>query len=174
MTVPKYLKGIISYEDIIRVENFPYPREAIREAVLNAIAHKNYATLIPIQIQIFDDKLLISNDCVFPEDWTMKDFLGAHRSRPYNPLIANTFYRAGFIESWGRGIQKINDTCHMYGNKEPEYKIKKDEMTVIFEAKSLIEDNKSSIEIRRTNLLNQIGKYNVQGLLLDNILLVFD
>ena len=44
----KYLKGIISYDGITRVENYPYPKNAIREAVLNAIAHKNYAAMIPI------------------------------------------------------------------------------------------------------------------------------
>ena len=38
--------------------------------------------------------------------------MGKHRSRPYNPLIANTFFRAGFIEAWGRGIEKIKDSCN--------------------------------------------------------------
>lgn len=131
----KYLKGIISYDGITRVETYPYPREAVREAVLNAIAHKNYAALIPIQIKVYDDKLIISNDCVFPEDWTLEDFLGKHRSRPYNPLIANTFYRAGYVESWGRGILKINEACRKSGNKEPQFILKKDELTIIFEAK---------------------------------------
>ena len=141
----KYLKGIISYEGVSRIETYPYPREAVREAVLNAIAHKNYATLIPIQIKVFADSLVISNDCVFPEDWTMQDFLGKHRSRPYNPLIANTFYRAGFIESWGRGIQKICEACINAGNREPSYLIKRDEITVVFEAKAPIKEEKPSI-----------------------------
>lgn len=148
----KYLKGIISYKGVSRIETYPYPREAIREAVLNAIAHKNYAMLVPIQIKVFDDKLLISNDCIFPEDWTMEDFLGSHRSRPYNPLIANTFYRAGFIESWGRGIQKIREACLMAGNKTPSYQIKKDEITIVFEAKSLIESEKPSIGVEKPSI----------------------
>ena len=142
----KYLKGIISYEGVSRIETYPYPREAIREAVLNAIAHKNYATLIPIQIQVFPDKMIISNDSVFPEDWTMEDFLGKHRSRPYNPLIANTFYRAGFIESWGRGITKILEACKNAGNPEPVYHIKKDELTVVFAANKIVENENTSIK----------------------------
>ena len=132
-----YLKGIISYEGVSRIETYPYPREAIREAVLNAIAHKNYAALIPIQIQVFSDKMIISNDSVLPEGWTMEDLLGKHRSCPYNPLIANAFYRAGFIESWGRGIMKIREACKIAGNKEPVYNIKTNELTVVFEAKEV-------------------------------------
>lgn len=132
----KYLKGIISYEGITRVENYPYPREAIREAVLNAIAHKNYAALIPIQIRVYDDKIIISNDCILPDGWTAETLLGQHKSVPYNPLIANTFYRAGLIESWGRGIEKINNACINAGNEIPEYIIHPGDISAIFTAKA--------------------------------------
>lgn len=100
----KYLKGIISYQNITRVETYPYPKEAIREAVLNAISHKNYATLVPIQIRVYDDRI----------------------------MVANTFFRAGFIEAWGRGIQKIKDSCILAGNEIPEYKVKKEDIMVVF------------------------------------------
>lgn len=184
----KYLKGIISYEGVSRIETYPYPREAVREAVLNAIAHKNYATFIPIQIKVFSDRLVISNDCVFPEDWTMEDFLGNHRSRPYNPLIANTFYRAGFIESWGRGIQKICSACLLAGNKEPSYVIKRDEITIVFEAKPsfegekpliegekpLIEGEKLSINARKGVFLQKIQNLNGYSSSLTNLVKLFD
>lgn len=116
----KYLKAEISYQGVTRVETYPFPKEAIREAVFNAIAHKFYGTLIPIQIRVYADKIMIANDCVFPDDWTVDDLMGSHRSRPYNPLIANTFFRAGFIEAWGRGIEKIKDSCAQAGNPMPE------------------------------------------------------
>ena len=54
--------------------------------------------------------------------------MGSHKSRPYNPLIANTFFSAEFIEAWGRGIQKIKDSCIMARNDIPEYSVKKEEM----------------------------------------------
>ncbi len=69
----KYLKAQISYDGIHRVETYPYPKEAIREAILNAIAHKNYERQVPIQIKVFDDKIIIANTCVFPEGWTEKN-----------------------------------------------------------------------------------------------------
>ena len=128
----KYLKGIIAYENITRTENYSYPKEAIREALLNAIVHKDYAKLTPIQIRVYDNKLMISNDCIFPNDWTIEDLMKPHRSRPLNPLIANAFFRAGFIESWGRGIQKINSSCLESGNNLPEYDIKSEDFTVVF------------------------------------------
>ena len=69
---------------------------------------------------------------MFPEDWTVEDLMGSHKSRPYNPLIANTFFRAGFIEAWGRGIQKIKDSCVLAGNDIPEYYVKKEDIMVLF------------------------------------------
>ncbi len=128
----KYLKADISYEGVTRVETYPYPKEAIREAVYNAIVHKFYGTLIPIQISVYNNKLYIGNDCVFPEDWTVEDLVGKHRSRAYNPLIANTFFRAGFIEAWGRGIEKIRESCAEHGNEMPEYHVSPSEITVVF------------------------------------------
>lgn len=85
---------------------------------------------------MYADRLYIANDCIFPEDWTIDDLMGKHRSRPYNPLIANTFFRAGFIEAWGRGIEKIKDSCKEAGNPMPEYMIKREDIMVMF--KSLV------------------------------------
>ena len=135
----KYLKGIISYDNITRVETYPYPKDGLREAVLNAIAHKNYATLTPIQIRIYEDKIMIANDCIFPEDWTVDNLMKAHKSRPYNPLIASTFYRAGYIESWGRGIEKISESCKVSGNPQPEYLIHREDFMITFYAAKTIQ-----------------------------------
>ena len=140
----KYLKAEISYEGVTRVETYPYPKEALREAIYNAIVHKNYATLIPIQISVYSDRIYIGNDCVFPEDWTVDNLLGKHRSRPYNPLIANTFFRSGYIESWGRGIEKIKESCIENGNEMAEYQVSSSEMMVVFRGLD------SDVEIQET------------------------
>lgn len=49
--------------------------------------------------------------------------MGAHSSKPHNPDIARVFYRAGYIESWRRGIRKIRDACRALGADEPEYMV---------------------------------------------------
>ena len=111
LLVSKYLKAQISYEGLQRKETFPVPVGALREAVLNAIIHKDYSSGIPIQISVYDDKLIIWNEGELPENWTVAKLKVKHPSRPYNPDIANAFFRSGLIESWGRGTIKIfNET----------------------------------------------------------------
>ena len=107
LLVSKYLKAQITYEGLQRKETFPVPVGALREAVLNAIIHKDYSSGIPIQISVYDDKLIIWNEGELPENWTVAKLKVKHPSRPYNPDIANAFFRSGLIESWGRGTIKI-------------------------------------------------------------------
>jgi ATP-dependent DNA helicase RecG len=61
----------------------------------------------PVQIRVYEDRLSIWNPAVLPEGWRLKDLLGEHASLPYNPHVANAFFRAGEIEAWGRGLQRI-------------------------------------------------------------------
>jgi ATP-dependent DNA helicase RecG len=119
-----YFKGMISYEGIQRVETYPVPIDAFREAITNAIIHRDYSTGIPIQIKVFNDKVIVYNDGKLPENWSVKDLLATHRSEPYNPLISNIFFRAGMIESWGRGIEQMTDTCKQAGKPEPAIEFK--------------------------------------------------
>ena len=107
----KYMKAVITYEGIQRIETLPIPREALREALLNACINKDYAEPSPIQIRVYENKLEIINGGVLPEGWTVETLLSSHRSMPYNPDIANTFFRAGEIEAWGRGIERIITAC---------------------------------------------------------------
>ena len=128
----KYLKAKITYEHDVRVETYPFPREGVREAIYNALGHNNYAASIPIQIRIEDDAMYISNNCILPKNWTVDTLMKPHKSEPFNPSIAHVFYRAGYIESWGRGIQKICEACQELGTPDPEYKVLGDDITVKF------------------------------------------
>ena len=119
----KYLKAKITYEHDRRVETYPFARNAIREAIYNAIAHNCYMYGTPIQIRIEEEQIIISNRCILPEGWTAETLMQPHDSIPYNPDIANVFYRAGYIETWGQGIQKICDECTTLGAELPRYEI---------------------------------------------------
>jgi len=128
----KYIKALISYEGIHRVETYEYPKEAIREALLNAIAHKDYSGLTPIQIRVYKDKIMIWNEGHLPENWTVSNLLKSHSSRPYNPDIANAFFRSGYVESWGRGISKMTELCVAEGLPEPTYLVEGSDFWVVF------------------------------------------
>jgi len=65
----------------------------LREALLNAISHKDYAGCVPIQIRVYGDRIKIWNEGQLPENWTVKNLLEEQPSRPYNPDIANAFFR---------------------------------------------------------------------------------
>lgn len=159
----KYLKASISYDKEVRVERYPYAREAVREAVYNALIHCKWEDGIPIQVRIEDEVMYISNACVFPSDWTTENLMKTHNSRPYNPDLANTFFRAGYIESWGRGIQKICEECDLIGAKIPEYSILGDDITVKFTAVSNKISNRTN-DVRKENTMNAkvLGLITVQ------------
>ncbi len=139
-----YLKAKISYEHDVRVEEYPFAREAIREAIYNAIAHNCYMYGAPIQIRIADDSIIISNSCILPDGWTVETLMEPHDSKPYNPDIANVFYRAGFIENWGQGIQKICDACEEIGADLPIYELRGNDLRIRFNAleRALIDSSK--------------------------------
>ena len=119
----KYSRALISYDGVYRVETHPVPYEAMREAVTNAVIHRDYAVPVPIQIRVYDDRVAIWNAGRLPTGWSLENLTGEHASRPYNPAIADAFFRAGLIEAWGRGIHRIRQACEEAGNPVPRWRI---------------------------------------------------
>ena len=128
----KYFKGIIRYDGLQRVETFPVPRVAFREAILNAVVHRDYSTGNPIHIHIYPNEVMICNDGKLPDTWTVDDLFAWHTSKPHNPQIAGAFFRSGQIEAWGRGVQTITESCKQWGLPEPHYRIRENEVVVGF------------------------------------------
>lgn len=137
----KYIKAMISYEDIYRVETYEYPKEAIREALHNAVAHKDYAGATPIQISVYKDKIMIWNFGQLPENWTIETLQKKHSSIPHNPDISNAFFRIGYIEAWGRGIRKMNEQCVAAGLPNPLYYYESSGFWVVFRKDLINEEN---------------------------------
>lgn len=115
----KYLVSPISYNGLHRVETLEYPEVGLREALLNAIVHKDYTDNSTIQLSVYDDKLILWNPGVLPFDITIDELKKKHPSRPRNRYIADIFFRAGYIESWGRGIEKMIESFKKAGLPEP-------------------------------------------------------
>ena len=99
---------------------------------------------VPIQIRIEEESIIISNHCILPDGWTVETLMQPHESEPYNPRIANVFYLAGYIETWGQGIKKICDSCRAIGAEVPTFELRGNGMRVHFAAlqSALIKDSK--------------------------------
>lgn len=130
LLLSKYSQAIISYHGGSREETFTFPEDAIREALYNAIVHKDYSSGSPIQISVYPDKIIFWNDGQLPENWTVEKLAQKHPSKPFNPDIANTFFRAGYIESWGRGTIRIINACKthkiappLFSNHPPDFQV---------------------------------------------------
>ena len=132
LLLTKYLKAFISYKGLERLETYPIPEEALREAVLNAVIHKDYTTGSPIQISVYEDKIMIWNDSQFPYNWTIEKLITKHSSKPFNPDIAKVFFLSGMVEAWGRGVEKMITACKIYGVPEPVFRGETDGLWVEF------------------------------------------
>ena len=132
LLLTKYTKALISYEGLTRIETYEYPKDALREALLNAVAHKDYTGPYPIQISVYPDKIMIWNYGRLPENWTVEDLLDKHSSQPRNPDIATAFFRSGYVEAWGRGMDKMKSLCIEAKIPAPQFSTKGNEFWTIF------------------------------------------
>jgi ATP-dependent DNA helicase RecG len=137
----KYLVSEIRYEGAHRRDILEYPYEALREAVINALIHRDYSGASQIQIRVYPDKLMIMNEGRLPPEVSVEKLKTNHLSIPRNTLLAEIFYYAGFIESWGHGTIKIVEECLEQGLPEPDFKEDAGVMTVIFYKDKWNEEN---------------------------------
>ena len=128
----KYLLSKIKYEGIHRRDLLEYPYEALREAIINALIHRDYSGTSQIQIRVYPDKLMIMNEGKLPPEVPVEKLKTNHLSIPRNTLLAEIFYYAGFVESWGHGTIKIVDNCIEQGLPEPDFSEENGVMTVVF------------------------------------------
>ncbi len=117
----KYLMSNVKFEGMHRRDVLEYPYDALREAIINAMIHRDYASTSAIQIKVCTDKLSIMNEGKLPDEVPVEKLKTNHLSVPRNILLAKVFYFAGFIETWGRGTIKIVEDCKKQGLPEPDF-----------------------------------------------------
>lgn len=116
------LAGRVVPGQLERIDEPLYPTEALREALVNAICHRDYREWGgSLEIAIYDDRLEIGNPGTLHFGLTAEDLMQEHPSKPWNPHIANAFYRRGIIEHWGRGTNRIVELTTAAGLPEPEF-----------------------------------------------------
>ena len=100
---------------------FEIPVFAIQEAIINAVAHRNYNTKSSVQVMVFLDRVEIWNSGTLPEDLSLEDLKKPHASHPNNPLIAGALYLADYIQQAGSGTLEMIKQCKAQGAPEPEF-----------------------------------------------------
>ncbi|SPE43084.1 Putative transcriptional regulator (fragment) [Candidatus Sulfopaludibacter sp. SbA3] len=108
-------------EGVRREERWPVPLVSIREAVMNAVVHADYAPQgAPIRIAVFDDRIEIENPGLLPFGLTIEDIMrGVSRLR--SRVIGRVFRELHLIEQWGSGIERMTSACVEAGLAPPRF-----------------------------------------------------
>jgi predicted HTH transcriptional regulator len=102
---------------------YELPPDVVREAIVNAVAHRDYTSNGSVQVMLFSDRLEVWNPGVLPPTLTLDKLKKPHGSVPGNPLLAESLYLAKYIERMGTGIRDMIQDCNEAGLAEPEFKI---------------------------------------------------
>jgi len=152
------IAGKIHYGDIERKDQLLFPLEALREALVNALCHRDYSTSgMSISIAIFDDRLEIWSPGTLPSGIKIDDLKIEHRSVRRNEIISSVFYRCGLVEQWGRGTQKIISLCKQAGHSSPDFFEQSGHFVVRFNNREYISKENSvalSVTARQKEILN--------------------
>ncbi|MDR1022680.1 MAG: putative DNA binding domain-containing protein, partial [Prevotellaceae bacterium] len=139
LLIAKYLQKKFTYSGLQRIETLEYPEMALREAILNAVIHRDYGANTFFTIKVFDHRMEFWNEGELMFPLRIESLKEHHLSRLRNKLIANVFYRSGQIESWGRGTLKILDDARKGSYPDPEFEYFENGILVKFEKKAFEE-----------------------------------
>lgn len=132
-------------KSFMREDKFEYPIRALREAIINALIHRDYRETADTRVFIFDDRIEVINPGTFPR--------GVVPAKPIhkavNPVLCSLMYDIGFIEKYGSGIYMMNELCKKWGIKRPRYELHPVETKIIF--KSQIKES-TVVELEETIL----------------------
>ena len=120
----KHLRKTSRFEDSkwTRTDSYPIPLQALREGIVNALVHRDYASVsASVSIIIYSDRIEITNTGKSP--LAAKELTKSHISIPPNPYIAHMVFLRGYMEKIGRGTLKIVEACKEAGLKSPQWKI---------------------------------------------------
>lgn len=142
------IAGRTTPDSFVRIDEPLYPREALREALANALCHREYSDGGgSVGVGIFDDRLEITSTGTLHFGITPEMLFQPHDSRPWNPLVANGFYLRGIIERWGRGTNKMADMTIAAGLPQPEIEEIAGAVTVRFRPSRYIPPRRAELNL---------------------------
>ena len=108
------------------------PTQAVTEAIVNAVVHRDYTSTGSVQVMLFKDRLEVWNPGRLPQGMTIEKLNGKHNSQPVNPVLANPVYLTGYIEQMGTGTTDIIEQCESHGLRRPQFIQDDDFMTILW------------------------------------------
>lgn len=112
--------------------NYELPPDAVKEAIVNAVVHRDYTSKGSVQVMLFRNRLEVWNPGQLPYGLTVSKLLEPHKSLPANPLIADPLFWTGYVDKVGTGTEDIVNLCKEKGLKSPEYHQEEDFRVVIW------------------------------------------
>ena len=107
----------------MREERLEVPVKALREALINALCHRQWEKQnLTISIAVYDDRVEIANPGVFPPQLPIENIKDSHESYPYNRNMAQVLHRSTLLESWGSCIHRIIEACREQGVEDPTWR----------------------------------------------------
>ena len=148
------ISGRFAEDSFVRIDEPRYPPLATREAIANAICHRDYATGgSSVGVAVYEDRLEVTSVGSLHFDLTPESLFLPHESRPWNPLIAHVFYMRGIIEKWGGGIHRMVKLVKEFGLSPPEIEDNMGCVTVRFRHSKATEKTKKQ---KSVDLQNQV------------------
>lgn len=142
------IAGRVDPDQFERIDTPAYPLEALREALANALCHRDYAEAGgAIDLAIYDDRIEIVSSGPLRFGMAVEDLVQEHQSRPWNPIIAQVLYKRGMIESWGRGTLKMIEAARNVGLIAPEFVNTNLSFTVRFRAEEYVPPTRVSHDL---------------------------
>ena len=134
-----------------REEKLEIPAEALREALTNALCHRQFHnTSSSVGIAIYDDRIEIENTGHLPDELTVESIKQSHQSFPQNPIIADVLFKTTFLENWGSGVSRMMSACHDANLPEPEFNQNASFVWVTFKRSTIQADNHTTIQVDHT------------------------
>ena len=154
--IKEHIKLHAKIVEMERAEKWEYPIEAIREAVTNALCHRDYQISSNVQVRIFDDRIEVWGCGPLPKPLTIDDLKKKHDSVLRNPLIGRNFFLIKFIEQWGTGTNRIIEECLKHGLPEPLFEEITENLVITFRKYKISEEEMQKLNERQKKAMEYL------------------
>jgi predicted HTH transcriptional regulator len=152
---------------------YEIPKDVIAEAVVNAIAHRDYTNNGSVQVMLFRDRLEIWNPGSLPMGWTVEKLKQLHSSVPANPLMAEPLYLTAYIERLGTGTSDMVSKSKAAGLKEPQF-IQAEEFRTVLYRPSYLQTTEQVPDKHRTSNEELPPEYRSTSVEVRNLIAVLE